>query len=143
MLSAEGELTDLEAESERKSLWKRKGLILSDEDVIYAMENKDTPERLCCKRKKDGTLSGDIASKDQFKLLNTYVFHLLRKMVDDIASGNVDANPYTRGSAHNACSFCPYGAVCHSATVDGRRNYKAISSTEFWNQIEKEMRELG
>lgn len=143
VLSAEGELTDLEAESERKSLWKRKGLILSDEDVIYAMENKDTPERLCCKRKKDGTLSGDIASKDQFKLLNTYVFHLLRKMVDDIASGNVDANPYTRGSAHNACSFCPYGAVCHSATVDGRRNYKAISSKEFWNQIEKEMRELG
>ena len=143
VLSADGELSDIEAEGERKALWKRKGLILSDEDVIYAMENKDAPERLCCKRKKDGTLSGDIASKDQFKLLNDYVFHLLSKMVDDIASGNVEANPYTRGSAHNACRFCPYGAVCHSATVDGRRNYKAVSSKEFWNQIEKEMRELG
>ena len=142
VLSADGELTDAEAESERKALWKRKGLILGDEDVIYAMENKDAPERLCCKRKKDGTLSGDIATKEQFKLLNAYVFRLLSEMVEDIASGNVDANPYTRGNSHNACRFCPYCAVCHSATVEGRRNYKTISSKQFWDQIEKEMSEL-
>lgn len=143
VLSADGELTDAEAESERKALWKRKGLILGDEDVIYAMENKDAPERLCCKRKKDGTLSGDIATKEQFKLLNAYVFRLLSEMVEDISSGNVDANPYTRGNSHNACRFCPYSAVCHSATVEGRRNYKTISSKQFWDQIEKEMSELG
>ena len=142
-LSADGELTEEEATAERKTLWKRKGLILGDEDVVFALENTDSPMRLSCKRKKDGTLTGDIATKEQFSLLNRYVFHILGKMVADIASGNVDANPYTRGNSHNACRFCPYGTICHSATVEDRRNYKAVSSQQFWDHIEKEMSELG
>ena len=121
------------------SHWKRKGLVLNEDDVLFAMENSDHPVRLSCKRKKDGTVTGDIASREQFKLLNRYVFRLLGKMVDDIASGNVTPNPYTRGSSHNACRFCPYGAVCHAASVADRRNYKTMSSNRFWDEITKEM----
>lgn len=143
ILTTDGELTEEEAANQRKALWKRKGLILGDEDVVFAMENTDAPTRLSCKRKKDGTLNGDLASREQFRLLNRYVLHLLENMVADIASGNVEANPYTRGNSHNACRFCPYGAICHTATVDGRRNYKAVSAQQFWDQIEKEMNELG
>lgn len=143
VLPADGELTDEEAEADRKAQWKRKGLILGDEDVVFALENSDSPVRLSCKRRKDGTLTGDIATKEQFDLLNRYIFHVLGNMVADIASGNVDANPYTRGNSHNACRFCPFGTICHSQTVEGRRNYKAVSSQQFWDQIEKEMNELG
>lgn len=142
VISADSELTEEEAASERKTLWKRKGLILGDDDVVFALEHSDSPVRLSCKRKKDGTLTGDIATKEQFRLLNRYVFHILGNMVADIAAGNVDANPYTRGNSHNACRFCPYGSVCHSATVDGRRNYKVVTAQQFWDQIEKEMSEL-
>ena len=143
VINTDAAISDEEAANERISGWKRKGLILSDEDVLYAMENTDQPVRLSCKRKKDGTISGDIATKEQFQLLSKYVFHLLGKMVDEIASGNIDPNPYTRGSSHNACRFCPYGCVCHSATVADRRNYKAVSSQQFWEQIEKEMKNHG
>jgi len=143
VLSTDGELTDEEAAKERLSAWKRKGLILGDDDVLFAMENSDNPVRLSCKRKKDGTVTGDIATKEQFRLLSRYVFHLLGKMVDEIASGNVDPNPYTRGSSYNACRFCPYGAVCHSATVEDRRNYKTVSSQRFWEEIGKEMESHG
>ena len=139
ILSADGNLSDEEAQQERQSLWKRKGLILADDDVLQAMEDADSPTRLSCRRKKDGTVTGDIASREQFKLLNRYVFHLLGKMVDDIASGNVTPNPYTRGSSHNACRFCPYGVVCHAATVKDRRNYKMMSSQRFWDEITKEL----
>jgi ATP-dependent helicase/nuclease subunit B len=138
-LSADGDMTDEEAQKERQSLWKRKGLILADEDVLRAMEDSDNPVRISCRRKKDGSISGDVASREQFKLLNRYVLHLLGNMVDEIASGNVKPNPYTRGSSHNACRFCPYGAVCHAATVEDRRNYKVMSSQRFWEEIEKEM----
>ena len=138
-LSADGDMTDEEAQKERQSLWKRKGLILADEDVLRAMEDSDNPVRISCRRKKDGSISGDIASREQFKLLNRYVFYLLGNMVDEIASGNVKPNPYTRGSSHNACRFCPYGAICHVATVEDRRNYKVMSSQRFWEEIEKEM----
>ena len=64
-------------------------------------------------------------------------------MVEDIASGNVEANPYTRGSVHNACTFCPYGAVCHKDTVPGRRNYKSVTAKEFWERVGKELENHG
>lgn len=142
LLSADSELTDEEAFLERKDYWKRKGLILEDKDILWAMEHTDSPTRLSCRIKKDGTVSGDVASSEQFKLLCGYVFHVLGRMVDDIASGNVAPNPYTRGSSFNACRYCPYSAVCHAATVEERRNYKAMSAQRFWDEIQKEMSKL-
>ena len=139
VMSADRDLDDEEADLERQPLWKRKGLILGDDDILRAMENTDSPVRLSCKRKKDGTVTGDIATREQFKLLNKYVFHLLGRMVDDIASGNVTPNPYTRGSSHNACRFCPYGTVCHAATVEERRDYKIMSAQRFWDEIGREV----
>ena len=143
VLSADEELTDEEAAAARRTHWKRKGLILADDDVIFAMESSEDPVRLNCKRRKDGTLTGDIATRQQLHQLRWYVFHLLGTMVDEIASGKVDPNPYTRGSSHNACRFCPYGAVCHSAMVEGRRNYKAVTPERFWEDIEKELNRHG
>lgn len=139
MVSADGRLTEEQAGAERGKGMKRKGLVLSDSDVLGAMEPEDAPKRLNCKRNKDGTLSGDIADREQLKLLKRYVFHVLKKIVNDIALGDVAPNPYTRGSAHDACSYCPYQQVCHFATVEGRRNYKAMSAQEFWDRVGKEM----
>ena len=143
LLPADTLLTDEDAAFAREKMMKRRGLLLSDEDVLTAMENTDNPVKLNIKRKKDGTISGDLASREQMKLLKRYVFSLVGKMVDDIASGCVDANPYTRGSSHNACSYCPYGAVCHPDTVEGRRDYKAMTSQRFWEEVEKEMMKRG
>jgi len=76
-------------------------------------------------------------------MLETYVFQVLAGMVEDIVSGNVEPNPYTRGSSHNACAFCPYGMVCHEKTVAGRRNYKAMKADQFWAEMEKEVEHHG
>jgi len=64
-------------------------------------------------------------------------------MVDDIASGNVTPNPYTRGASHNACTFCPYGSICDPETVEGRRNYKTMERDRFWDEVEKEVDRRG
>ena len=142
-LSSDGKLDAEEAEKERKAQWKRRGLLLRDESVLQAMEPGEAPQRMCYGVKKDGTLSGDLADRDQLKQLEGYVFRILARMVEDIASGNVEPNPYTRGSSHNACAFCPYGAICHEASVEGRRNYKAMTAQRFWEEIEKEMTRHG
>ena len=71
------------------------------------------------------------------------MFHILSAMVDEIGSGLVDPNPYTRGGSHSACAYCPYGAVCHMDSVTGRRNYKTMTSQRFWEEIEKEMKHHG
>ena len=142
-LPSDGRLSREEAEQARKAQWKRKGLLLAQEDVLQAMEPGDSPQRMCYSVRKDGTLSGDLADRDQLKLLEDYVFHILAETVEDIASGNVEPNPYTRGTSHNACAFCPYGAVCHDQTVRGRRNYKAMNAQRFWEEIGKEMKRHG
>ena len=142
-LSADGNLTPEEAEKARSKEWKRRGLLLQDESVLRAMEPEDGPGRMGYTVKKDGTLSGDLADREQLKLLEAYIFRFLGKMVEEIASGNVAPNPYTRGTSHNACSFCPYGSVCHEGEVEGRRNYKAMKDQRFWEEIGKEMQGNG
>ena len=138
-LSADGKLNEEEAEKLRCSQWKRKGLLLNDQEILQAMEPGDSPKRMSYTVKKDGTISGDLADREQLKLLEGYVFRVLARMVEDIASGTVEPNPYTRGSSHSACDYCPYGSVCHEKTVEGRRNYKTMSAQQFWEGIGKEM----
>ena len=142
-LPSDGRLEEAQAREERQPQWKRKGLLLRDEAVLQAMEPCDKPTRLCYSVKKDGSLSGDLADRDQLKQLEGYIFKFLAGMVEDIASGNVSPNPYTRGSSHDACAFCPYGAVCHKKQVEGRRNYQAMKPQRFWEEIGKEMEKHG
>ena len=142
-IPAEGPLTEENAQKERKSIWKRRGLLLQDETVLQAMEPGESSQRMCYMVKKDGSLSGDLADRDQLKLLEAYIFRYLGSMVEDIASGNVEPNPYTRGSSHNACAFCPYSSVCHEAQVEGRRNYQAMKPQRFWEEVEKEVKRHG
>ncbi len=143
LLSASGKLTEDMAREERAKSWKRKGLLLADDSVLAAMEPEGSPKRLSCKRGKDGTLTGDLADREQLRLLEKFVFKILKSMVNDIASGNVEPNPYTRGSSHNACIYCPYKSVCHFASVEGRRNYKTMSAQRFWEEIRKELSSRG
>ncbi len=139
MVSSNCRLTDEDAKNARQKEWVRKGLLLNDERSLQAMEPSEEMRRLCCTRKKDGTLAGDLADSDQLKLLRKYVFLLLRGIVDEIASGNIQPNPYTRGTSHNACTYCPYGSICHESQVSGRRNYKTVTAQKFWEDVESEV----
>ena len=139
-LSEDGRLDPETAQAEHLKQAKRRGLILKDEAVIRAMEPGEEIIRLSCKRNKDDELVGDVADREQLRQLREYVFRYLGELVDDIAEGRVDPNPYTRGSSHSACAFCPYGRVCAADREAGRRNYKAMKANEFWDRIEKEGR---
>ena len=143
LLIADSLLTDEQAMTERKKVWKRKGLLLSDETILQAMESTQPPVRMPYKCNKEGSLTGDIATAEQFRMLKDYVFKLLARFVEDIASGCVTPNPYTRGTSHSACQYCPYGSICNAEYVEGRRNYKAMSAERFWNEMEKEMSKDG
>lgn len=143
LMNTDSRLTEEEADREREKLWKRKGLLLRDEDVIHAMDPDEKLKRLDCDIKNDGTITGYVADRDQLRQLRQYVFRTLGKIVDEIASGNVQPNPYTRGTSHDACTYCPYGSVCHKTEVPGRRNYKTMSAERFWEEIGKELNRNG
>ena len=137
-LSEDGHLTEEEAMEAHRKNAKRRGLILKDEDVVRAMEPGEEITRLSCKRNKNDELVGDVADREQLRQLRSYIFRYLGDLVDEIAAGRVDPNPYTRGSSHSACTFCPYGSVCAGEAEEGRRNYKTMTSQRFWEEIGKE-----
>ena len=134
-------LEQAQADDERGKTLKRKGLLLRDEAVLTAMQPEGAPQRLNVKI-KNGNITGDCADRGQFDLLRKYVFHILRDLVGQIDSGDVSPNPYTRG-AFGACSYCPYGSICHKATVSGRRDYKTMDSTRFWDEVTREVEQNG
>ena len=142
-VSADGRLTAEELEKQRSKAMVRRGLLLRDEEVLHTMEPGENPRRLCYSTRKDGTMTGDLADREQLKLLKGYLLKTLEKMVDEIASGNVDPNPYTRGTSHSACAYCPYGPVCRENREEGRRNYKTMDAQRFWDEIGKEMDSHG
>ncbi len=130
-------------QKQRQKQWVRKGLLLHDDASLAAMDPSEKMDSLSCKRTKDGELTGDLADRGQLLQLKRYVVQVLRRMVGEIASGDISPNPYTRGTSHDACTFCPYGDVCHKKTVAGRRNYQAMSAQRFWEEIGKELDENG
>ena len=143
VISVESAADEAEIAKEREYCWKRSGLLLNDDLVLDAMGTEFVASRMPYKRKKDGTLTGDLADHKQFAMLRKFIYSCLQRMVDDIASGNVTANPYTRDARKNACRFCPYGQICHKKDVANRRVYKAITAQRFWDDIVKEVDKHG
>lgn len=141
-LNADGVEDVSKTQKDRLKEWKRKGLLLKDMEVLHAMEPSDTPQRMGFIVKND-EIKGDVADRNQLALLEKYTFRILGKLVEDIASGNVEPNPYTRGNAHDACRFCPYGNICHKESITDRRNYKMMNAERFWEEVGKEMSSYG
>ncbi len=137
-LSADHKLEGYALEDFWIAALKRKGLVLKDADILEAME-PGGPVRINAQIKK-GEICGHVIDREQMHQLKAHVFDTLRDLVDQVASGNVDPNPYTRGNDHSACRFCPYKAICHYVTVPGRRNYAAMNAERFWQEIGKESR---
>ena len=124
LLTADGRMTDEEAQMKRDKESKRRGMLLDDEALLAAM---------------GGNRGADLADRDQLRLLEKYIFIVLRRLVNDIASGNVSPNPYSRGTSHDTCRYCRYSEICRKNEVADKRNYKAMTDKRFWEDVAKEV----
>ncbi len=143
IVSSNGPVSAEEAQALHIRQWKRKGLLLEDKDVLYAMQPEDSPQRFDFRVNKSGEVIGSVATREQLRDLEKYIALLLRRFVDQIESGEIAANPYTRGSTHNACAYCPYAQICRPDHVEGRRDYASMKPEEFWTRISKKVKENG
>lgn len=130
---------------EAQKALRRSGMVLSEPDVLRAMEHSalDEPRRLpiSVKTDKDGnkTISGSLASAEQLGKLSRYVEQLLREIGREAAAGNIDADPYARSATETACSWCPYAPACHFEPGRGSDRYEYIAKTsaeDFWNAVD-------
>ena len=64
---------------------------------------------------------------------------LLEGAAEQLAEGNIDADPYWHNADMNACRYCDYAAACHfeECCGDRVRRRKALTAGEFWQLLRK------
>lgn len=107
-------------------------MLLDDDRVLDAMEEGRQSLSDC-----------ELVDGSRMRMLKKYVFQVLKNLVEEIASGNVKANPYSRGSSFHACDYCPYGSICREVPPEQERNFKAVPAHVFWEDVEKEVQGHG
>ena len=90
--------------------------------------------------KKDGTLSGSVASAAQLGHLGRYVDRLLHEIAGEIAQGNIDADPCCHSEEDSQCRFCDWASACHFRDGQDRDHLRYIlpvKPEEFWQELEE------
>ena len=126
----------------------RTGLLLSDPEVLQAMEHEalQSPRFLPVRVNREGDLSGALASADQLGRLGQYVEKLLHQIAREVRDGNIDADPCCRSEDDSFCKYCDWADACHFQ--DGRDGdhlhyILPVKPEEFWRQVEEETERGG
>lgn len=117
---------------------KRSGLVLDDADVIEAMEPGLTKRFIPVKFGKTGMPSGDaLATAERFGALERYIEQTLKKLVEELRSGSVEADPWFKNARDNACAVCDFADAClFDAQRDPMRPVTTLKTAEAWERIE-------
>lgn len=88
------------------------GLVLSDDEIIRAMEAGAKGKFIPASLNKDGSLGRNSSALAEEKLRQVleYSKRLIATMGRKLADGLVEASPTMMNQ--NACAYCPYGSVC-------------------------------
>ena len=125
----------------------RRGLILDQEEVVQAMEHGAGELRFLPLRvsARTGKITGEaLVSAQKLGRLKQHIAHTLGQICQEIARGNIDADPFWRGPNRNACQYCVYAPACHFEEDTDRRHWvPSVRNREFWDWLAQEEGEGG
>ena len=117
---------------------RRSGMLLSDPEVLSAMEHEALTEPcyLPISVKKDGSIAGSIATAAQLGKLGGHVDKLLHEIAREMGQGIIDADPCAKGTKL-ACENCAFlSACCFDAGQDRPRYVRTTTPEEFWKFLD-------
>ena len=117
----------------------RRGLVLDDADVLAAMEHSEGGLRFLPLRvsARTGKITGDaLVTAEKLGRLKAHTQAVLKQICREIAAGNIDADPFWRGPAKNACQYCEFFRACQfEETADRRRWIPSVKNSDFWDWL--------
>jgi len=147
IISAPKTTDDEEIRKKIEKSLKMNGLVLSDREVIRAMERDigDVGRFIPVKVKNDEPCGAYVASAAQFRYMRVHVERMLKRMAADIADGDVRADPYVRPDGTGACTFCEFREAClfDRTRGDRYRRLGGVSVGDFWSRIGQEVEPDG
>ena len=131
IVKADKKITEEEIENLIQKNFKMKGLILADVKVVQMNDNtltsgssKLVPAAI--------TTAGNIyerrtsgVNKEQFKILQDYIDHIIKEIAEEILSGKIDLKPYNR-KGKTPCEYCEYQAICGFIVKQKDNTYRYI-----------------
>ena len=135
-----------EAERRRKvdAELRRRGIVLDDPEVLSAMEElgEGGPRFLPVRVNRAGAITGEaLVSAERLGKLARHTGRILEEIGQELAAGNIAADPFWRGPEHNACQWCDYAEACHFEEGHGgdcRRWLPSVTGEEFWQAVARE-----
>lgn len=117
MIKADKKISEEQIEEELRKNFKMKGLILADIKVIK-MHDKNLETGTSKLIPATITKSGDISegktngvNKEEFEVLQNYIYKTIKQISKEILSGNIALKPYNK-RGKTPCEYCSYKAIC-------------------------------
>lgn len=148
IVNAKRDTDEEELDRLRKKQLRRSGLLLDERAVIDAMEHGITkdgtylPVGFLAKTGEPSKASlSSLANMEKMGKLSEHIRKILQEMGKELLHGSMEANPVRRGPVEDACTWCPYRAVCRFDTTLGDKphNIAKIKPEEFWQSIDEEL----
>lgn len=118
-------------EKEIRKLFKMKGFVLADVQVVKAMDKKlgksNTSDIIPVALKVDGEISSKprTLKADEFKELQKTVRRTIKQLSSEIMKGNIDIKPYNY-KKQTGCEYCTYKSICNFNTSFKSNEYDYI-----------------
>ena len=128
----------VKAEEDRQL--RMSGVVLSDGEIIRAMEDGAKGRFIPASLNRDGSLGRFSSALDagQLKTVLRYSKRLIAAMAQELLEGRVDASPNLKN--HSACRFCPYGPVCGQEYGEEDVTQDKTTPQEALRQMEEALR---
>jgi len=133
MLKSDKNLSSEEIKNKIRNMYRMKGLILADIDVIHAMDTKletGQSDSIPAYIDKEGNISSkksSVISKEKFESLQRYSKKIIKEISSEIMDGNISIKPYYLNK-RTGCDYCPYKSVCDFDVNNKDNNYKYIKT---------------
>ena len=135
IVKSDKKLNEEEIEDQIRKQFKMKGLILADVKVIKMQDknlksgaSKIIPAGVTAKGSMDQRYTNGI-NKEEFKILQKYIFKTIKEISKEILKGNIDLKPYNN-KGKTPCDYCSYKSVCGFDTKNNSFKYVANKSND-------------
>ena len=117
MIKEKNRVDEEELEDKIRKSFKMKGLIIADVQIIKMHDNtlesgssKYVPAALTASQSINKKWTSGV-DKEQFKVLQDYIFKTIKEISKEILEGNIDIKPYNKKGV-TQCKYCTYHSIC-------------------------------
>lgn len=148
MIKADKKITEEEIEQLIQKNFRMKGLILADVKIIQMNDNtltsgssKLVPAAITASGAVNEKWTNGV-DKEEFKILQDYIDHIIKQIAKEILSGKIDLKPYNK-SGKTPCEYCEYKTICGFNTKQNNNVYNYIDKKSKDEIIRKMKERLG